>query len=364
MAEQWVEIFEHAARNTVVGDETKYPLPIMGSLKPAFKPTDQARKEFRGADTGQGDSTVNRIESQWTWTLECYAYPIRALGLLLKHAFGIAATRNVAETTAYAGILYPENLPFGSGQTLGDKALGFVINYDDGAGGNKARTYYGGRITKIDVNGEGSSEVKVSIEIQGPGSCIGAIGAVGSVPDFSTLPAPFNSSDTRLYIGAGIDRTGTAPEFTALDPGTMAAFLPDSFALSIETGRIDKTIMNGISGPSKTVKDSQLAVKLSCPIDLEDPSSGFSSRDEVDAIIADVAQNSVLIILDNGELAGDTAQNFQWIFDLANLFHMPVTEDFNTEGKTPAVTLELSGLYSDTTEYQIGLLTIDQESVY
>lgn len=364
MSMQWVEIGEQVARTTLVGDETFYPLPVSGSLKPKFNPTDEPRPEFRGADTGQGHSTVTRRESQWTHTLEFYLYPIHAVGLLLKHAFGKVATRGAVDTDAFGGMVYPENLPFGTGQTLVNKALALKIHYDDGANGTKQRTYYGGRITKISLTGEGSAEMKMMVEIQGPGPCISSPASAGSMPDFSVLPAPFYFADAMFYIGSGISRTGTAPEFTDLDPNTMNAFVPDNLTLDIELGRQDKTVANGMRGPSKTTKESQLAVKVSCALDLEEPGAGFSSRAEVDALFSDVHTNSLLIVLDNLEVIGATTQTYQWIIDLAALFLAPADEEFSTEGKTPRTTLEYMSLYSDTTEYAVGILTIDLEASY
>lgn len=360
---QWIEIGEQVARTTLVGDEVFYPLPAT-VLKPKFNPTDEPRKEYRGSDTGQGDSEVRRLSSQWTHDLEAYIRPCRAMALLLKHAAGKVATRSAVDTDAFGGMVYPENLPFGLGQTLGDTALAIKVHYDDGAGSTKQRIYYGARITKASLSGEGSQEWKITFSLQGPGTCVTAPAAAGSMPDFSTLPDPFIFSRSLFYIGAGISRTGSAPEFTALAPGAMTAFVPDSCTLDIELGRQDKTVANGINAPTKTTKESQLAVKVSCPLDLEDPSSGFSSRDEVDALISGIRQNSMFIVLDNGDICGATDQTYQWLIDLSSLYLGPSSEEFSTEGKTPRTTLEYMSLYSDTTQYAIGIYAIDAEASY
>ncbi|WP_020675276.1 hypothetical protein [Geopsychrobacter electrodiphilus] len=360
---QWVEIGEQVARTTLVGDEVFYPLPA-NVLKPKFNPTDEPRPEYRGGDSGQGNLSVRRTSSQWTHDLEFYLRPIQAVGLLLKHALGKTTTRSAVDTSAFGGMLYPENQPFGTGLTLGDKALAIKVHYDDGAGGTKQRTYYGGRITKVSVAGEGSQEWKMTISLAGPGPCLSAPAAAGAVPDFSALPSPFVFSESLFYIGSGIGRTGVAPDFTALDPNTMVAFVPDSCSIDIDLGRSDKTVANGINAPTKTTKESQLAVKVSCPLDLEDPSTGFSSRDEVDALISGVRQNSLLVVLDNGEVCGSTTQTYQYMIDLSALYLGPAAEEFSTEGKSPRTTLEYSSLYSDTTKYAVGFYTVDAEATY
>lgn len=364
MAQQWIEIFEHDARDTVVGDEVMHPLPTMGKLKPKFNPVDESRKEYRGADTGQGDSTVRRKESQWTHSLECYWYPIAAVGVLLKHALGFADTRAVVEITGYRGILLPQNLPFGVGALLGDSAIGIRVNYDDGEGTTVSKVYYGGRITKVSISGEGADDVKLSFELAGPGPFIGAEAAGTTPPDFSALPSPFNAADARCYVGAGITRTGTAPEYTNLAPGTMSAFEPDSWSIEITNGRNDKIVANGVRGPSKTTKESQLSVTANFPVDIRDPSSGFSSHDEIEAQFSGPRELPVLIVLDNGELAGNTSANYGAVIEIPRLRVDPFDEEFNTEGKIPTATIAGSHLYSLTTEYGVAILTTDKETAY
>jgi hypothetical protein len=364
MAQQWVEIAEQAVRGVIVGDEVWYPLPVVGSLKPAFNPTDEPRKEFRGADTGQGDSSVRRKESAWAHPLEFVSRPCAARALLLKHLFGNVAARTVVETTGYKGLLLMENLPFGVGATLGTTAVMIRTNYDNGQGTTVSKIYHGGRITKGGVKGSGTDDVMMTIDLGGPGEYITAETAGTAVPNFDTLPAPFNSSDTLLYIGAGATRTGTPPDYTALAPNTMLQFIPDSFEITIETGRADKVVMDGVRGPNKTYKEGQLAITASFPIDITDPSSGFSSHDEIENLFTGPREFPVMLVMDNGVLAGDTAATFKDTWDLPRQLLKPVKEEFNTEGKTPSCTLECSHLYSLTTLYSIALLTQDQLDEY
>jgi len=363
MANQWIEVFEHSARDTIAGSETSYPLPVMGNLKPKFEPTDEGRKEFYGADTGQGNASVTRKEELWNYSLECAAYPVAALGLLLLHALGKAVSRSVVDTTAYEGLLYALNMPFGStGVNLEDKALGLKVYYDDGEGDTYTRTYYGGRVSQVEITGEGSDDVKYSFTLSGPGECITSAvdGSGATVPDPDDLPAPFTFRDCSFYIGAGITRTGTAPDFTDIDANTMDSFQPDSFSLSINLGREDKRKGTDLV----TEKTAQMQVTCSFPLDIRDPSSGFSSRDELDAIISAVRESSVLITMDNGELAGSASQNYEQRIDLPLLFWKAPEEEFSTEGTQPKTTLEGEHLYDADIGYAVGIFVVDDNDAY
>lgn len=364
MAKQWIEIFEHDARGVVVGDETMLALPVLGSLKPKFAPVDEPREEYRGADTGQGDVSVRRKESQWTHTLECYWYPIAAVGLLLKHALGFADERATVDTSAARGIVLPQNMPYGSGSVLGDSAIGIRVNYDKGDGTTVSKIYYGGRIGKMSVSAEGSDEVKLSFDLSAPGQYISAEAAATAEPDFSGLPAPFNAGDVRLYTGAGISRTGSAPEYTAIAPGAMVAFVPDSWSLEIDSGRQDKAVANGVRGPSKTVKESKLAVSFKAPLDIEDPASGFSCRDEIEAQFSGPREMPILIVLDNGELAGAATATYQAAIDLPRLKLAAWEETYNTTGKQPTTNMDGSHLFSTVTGYGLAIVTTDQVAAY
>lgn len=362
MAKQFVALIEETTRGT---DPTggRLFLPVMGSLLPTFSPTDEPRKEFRGADTALGDLTAVRRESQWTYTLECAWYPGAEVGLLFKHLLGKAGTRSVLETTAYKGILYPLSMPYGTGAELVDKAIAIEVNYDDGNGVTKSRYYGGGRVISCTITGEGTDDVKLSFELAGPGEYIAAESTETAGASFPTV-SPFSSSDLLLYIGTGMTRTGTAPDYTDIVPNTMTAFRPDSLNLTITGGLEDKVVMNGVKGPSFTSRTSQFLAEIDVPIDWDDPSSGFSSKDEYDKLFAGVATNAIMIVADNGELAGDTSENYAATIDLPAMINQSETPEFSTEGQTPSVGLKFASLNSATTEYPFAMITVDQATAY
>ena len=158
MAIQYLAIVEETTRGTDPGSGYLF-LPITGNLQPTVEYDDQPRKEFRGADTALGDvaASLVRRSGQWTMTVECAYYPGAEVGLLLKHTFGGAETRNVVDTSAYTGILFPYANPFGTGANLANKAIGIEINTDEG-GTTKAQYYGGGRINCLLYTSDAADE--------------------------------------------------------------------------------------------------------------------------------------------------------------------------------------------------------------
>lgn len=363
MAEQFLTLVEETTRGTDPGSGYLY-LPVTGALQPTFNAKDEPRQEFRGNDSALGalSASIVRRESQWTHTIECPYYPGAETGLLFKHLLGKAGTRNTVDTSGKKGILYPLSQPFGTGRELANKAIGLWITYDK-EGVAKKRYFGGGRIKSCTIKIEGTDDVKLSFEVQGPGEYIGAEAAGDLTPTFPTA-TPFVSADCLAYIGAGITRTGTAPDFTALAPNTMAAFAPDSWTITITGGLDDKIVMNGVLGPSKTIRAGQFGVEVACPTDLSDPTSGFSSADEYDAIFSGASTNSLLIVLQSAELAGDTNTYYNATIDLPALLRKHETPARNSEGQQPTVNLNFQSLYSTTTDYPLALLTTDKAAAY
>lgn len=362
MAEQYLAIVEEATRGTDPGSGYMF-LPVMSNIQPVVTYDDQPRKEFRGADTALGDSSVVRRSGQWTMTIECAYYPGKETGLFFKHCLGKAGSRSVVDTSAYEGVLYPLATLFGAGAELGTRAIGIIPNTDEG-GTTKSQYYGGGRVKSIAIKGEGTDDVKLAIEIQGPAEYIGDADQTAIAGVSFPAAAPFTTDDCLFYIGAGISRTGTAPNFTALGEGTMDQFVPDSFTITINNGLNDKQVMDGIQGPNKTFREAQVSIAAEMPIDYEDPSSGFSSADQFKLTFAGPQTTSVLLKMDNGELAGAATSHYETIIDLANLLVKPATPERSSEGLQPKVNFSFQSLYSATTEYPIGVFTVDKATAY
>ena len=362
MGVQYLAIVEESARGTDPSSGYIF-LPVMNNIQPTVEYDDQPRKEFRGADTALGDSSLVRRSGQWTMSIECAYYPGEETGLFFKHLLGKVDTRSVVDTSAYEGIVYPLAQVYGTGAELADKAIGIIPNTDEG-GTTKHQYYGGGRVTSITIAGEGTDDVKLTIEVQGPAEHIGAVDQTATAGASFPVAAPFSTDDCLLYIGAGITRTGTAPDFTAIAPNTMPAYKPDSFNIAITNGLNDKQVMDGILGPNKTYREGQLQVTVATPIDYEDPSSGFSSADQFKLIFNGVQTTSLLLVMDNGEAAGDTTTTYETIVDLANLAFKPDTPERSSEGTQPTVNFNFESLYDDTAEYPVALFITDKASAY
>lgn len=364
MAKQFIALFEQATRGVTLGTEPKLFLPVTGNLQPKFAPTDESRKEFRGADSALGDSSVIRKDSQWTMTLECNWYPGPEVGLLFKHLLGVSGTRAEIPTTtgAFKGILYPHAMPYGDGQPLSDKALALIVNTDEG-GVTMSRIYGGARVKSCTVKAEGTDDVKLSFELAGPGEYVEAEAAETAGASFPTV-APFAASDLQCYIGTAAVRTGTAPDFTDITAGTNALFRPDSLEITITNGLEDQVVMNGVKGPSKTKRTGQFAVEVSLPIDYEDPSTGFSSADEYKRLFVGPTTQGLLLALDNGEVAGTSTENYQAVIDLPNLLFSAEAPERSAEGNSASVSLKYKSLYSSTCSYPMAVMTVDEAAAY
>ena len=364
MSEQYLLIYEETTRGTP-GSPTYLTLPITGALQPTFTPTDEPRKEFRGNDTALGDTTVARRSSQWTYTLECVWYPDSpAIGLLLKHLFGGEGTRTLIDTTAYAGNIYPVASPYGSGsEPLADKAIALCPHTDED-GTTKQQVFGGGRIKSCTITITGTDDVKLSFEMIGPGEYVGTpdqtLEAIGSLPSVD----PFVSSDVTCWASTGISRTGSTPNYTDIEEGTMDQFVPDSVTITITNGLDDKVVMNGVKGPSQTSRVAQVSAEITLPMDYEDPSSGFSSADEFKTLFSDVRTNSLAFELTSDTLAGSATEYYRALIDVAAVLVKAESPARNSDGTTPSIPFTCTTLYDTTAEYPISIFVVDTDAGY
>ncbi len=362
MAKQFLALVEEAARGTNPGAGFKF-LPLRSGLQPKFQPKDEPRKEFRGQDTALGDASVRRLSSAWNNTLELNAYPGAERGLLLKHALGFAGVRAVLDTSAYKGILYPIAMPYGLGAGLGDTAVGLIANTDE-EGTTKSQYWGGGRIRSWSRSIKADEDVVDSFELGGPGPYVGAVDQAETAGAAFPAATPFLYSDAKFYIGAGISRTGVAPNFTDVGAGTMVQFQPDEFNMKVSLGLEDKTVLNGVQGPSKTHRNAQASIECDFTIDYRDPASGFSSADEFKATFSGPRTNSLLVVLESSELAGAATAKYTEIMDFPLMLLSSDGPERDNEGKTAPVKLSWKALLNSTVGYPFALITIDKASAY
>ena len=359
MAGQFLAIYEETVRGTLPGAPTFFGLPVTSNLQPTLNNTDEPRKEFRGQDTALGDANAIRRESQWTHTIETPWYPgCPATQLLLKHFFGHQGTRSVIDTTAFKGIFYPISEIYGAGP-LGTTAIGLAVNTEEG-GSTLETCYGGGRVTSLTVKGEGTGDVMLTFEMMGAGSWIGCVDDPETAGVTFPTTDPFVSSDVTCFISTGIVRTGTAPDYTDIDPSAMTAFIPDSFEITLTNGLEDKVVMNGVRGPSKTSRAGQFSCSIATPIDYEDPATGFSSADEFKRLFTGVATNSIAFSFDNGSLAGSATENYTAVVDIPKGLLNAESPERNNEGQTPSVALTYTSLIDVAVEKPVFIQTVDQ----
>lgn len=364
MANQYVAFCEETTRGTLPGVPAWKFLPITGKLQPTFAAKDEPRKEFKGADTALGDSSVVRRESNWTWTLECSWYPGAEVGMLLKHALGKAGDRAVTDTSAYEGILYPVATPYGTTAPLLDKALAFAINTDE-EGTTKCQIYGGGRIKSVSIALKGLDDIKLSFEIAGAGSWVGAADQTAIAGVSWPVATPFCTSDALFYIGGTPVRTGTAPDYTALAAGTALPFRPDDLTIKFTSGIEDKVVINGVKGASKSYRSKQFTASVDGTIDYTDPTAGeFSSADEFKRIFNGPATNNIIVVLDNAQLAGAATANYGAVIDLPYMLANLTAPERGTEGKTPSMKLAYMSLVDATTGYPMAMITTDKAAAY
>lgn len=362
--EQYLAMYEEDERGVAPAVPVMRFLPVTSNPQPKFNPKDEPRKEFRGVNTRLGDASVVRRESSYSHPLDFGYYPGVEVGLILKHIFGFAGIRAIVDVSAKRGILYPSpGFPYGAGAALGTKAVAMIPNLEEG-GVTKSQLYAGERFKSLTIAIKGSDDVKVSVEGMGAGPWIGPADQAAT-PGVSWPAAdPFISALAQYYIGAGAARTGTAPDFTDIGPGTMQQFLADEMTIKITPGWDDKIVGNGIKGPSKTYVANQFAVEVDCTVDYEDPASGFSSADEYKAQFSGPRTNSLMIVLTGEQLAGAATEKYKTVIDMPLVQAIFETPDRNSEGKTPPMKMKFKTLINAAIGYPIAMMTTDQAAAY
>ena len=357
MSSQYIALVEETTRGTTPAGPYLF-LPILGDLSPDFDATDKPRMEFKGVDVALGSATAIRTEVKWAYKLKCYWYPGKETALLFKHLLGNPAVRAIIDTTAYKGLIAPTAMPYGAGSPLGDSAIAIIANTDEG-GVTYSQTFGGGRITDCKITCKGTDDIELEFTLEGAWVGPADQAAIGGI---SFPPAnPYNSSMYRAYIGGTPVRTGSAPLYSDITPGTAVQFKPDSLDITITNGLKDKVVGNGVRGPSKTTRSAQFKVVVACPIDYEDPTSGFNSSAEFKKLFSGVVTNNLFVTFDNGDLAGSAIQTFQAMLDLPVMLQQnPKKADRHTDGKTPGLKLGFESLNSSTTGYPLALMLVDQ----
>ena len=363
MANQYLAIYEEEVRGEAPVAPATLFVPVISGIEPAYKVKDEPRKEFRGADTALGNTSVVRRDSEFEVKLQAAFYPGKELGLLLKHAIGFAGARSVVDTTAYKGILFPKSAPYGDGNPLSTTAVALVPNTDrDGT--TVSQVFGGARFKAVTFSVKPSSDVTIDFEGSGAGGWVGDPNQAATAGASFPTVAPYVSNDVKFYIGAGATRTGVAPNYTALAPNTMKQIIPDEATIKITNGLADVAKLNGVSGPSVTQRNGQYVVEIDMTLDFTDPASGFSSIDEYEALFGGQRTNSIMVVFSHPELAGDATEHYAAIIDVPLAMVAADAPTRDNEGKQTKVKFKFTSLYSDTTKYPVALLLTDKSDSY
>lgn len=347
----YLAIGEEANRGTVENSVVGF-IPLLSPGLPKMEFDDKLRAEFRGEDTVLGPTTQMRMGQRWNASIETPFFTEAGLtkgiaGTLLKHFFGKATSAQNGATSQYRHMFYPVADPF---STLGNKALTLNYNLNEGAT-VRNWLFAGGRVKALTFDQEPGAHLKLSVELIGQKR--DSVGGALSSPAFAAENIRCDYNNLKLYTGT-ITRTGTGPDFTDFSFGSATQIKPDKISLKIENGMEDVLRLAGVDYPDKT-RMGRFKVTLEFTLDWEDPSSGFSSIDDLNAWMAGASSTNFFLHWDTGTQAG-TGDNHQLYIDIPVMRRMGGEPDFSLE-KDPMVTLKYEGLYDATTcKYMVGFL--------
>ena len=349
----YLAVGEEATRGTKEASTVGH-IPLLNPGVPDMEFDDQNRGEFRGEDTTKGETTKRRLGQKWSGSLEIPFFTEAGttagmIATIIKHFFGYVSSAQNGSTGQYAHIMSPHEDPE-EATALGTKALTFNLNIGEGTV-MKNWPYVGGRVKSLSFDFEPGQPVKMTVETMGQKR--DTVTAELGSPVFPAENLRCDYNNLTLYYGAGITRTGSAPDFTDLDPNTMTAIKPDKVSLKIESGAEDKMRLSGVDYPDRT-QFGQFTATLEITLDWEDPATGFSSADEFNAYMAGIGSESFLLVNDTGTQAG-SGDNHALILDCPIANRTGGKPEFDRE-KDPVSTLSYELLYSSVTEYLVAAM--------
>lgn len=350
----YLAIGEEATRGTAESTTVGF-VPLLSAATPKMEFNDKKRKEFRGENTAKGDTTVNRMDQKWSYSLPMPFYTESGsakglVGALLKHFFGKVSSSQNGATGQYRHMFSYEPAMF-EAANLGTKALTLNSNQTEGSA-VKNHPYKGGRVKSLSFEQTAGEPLTCTIEMMGQSK--NAAGTAIASPVFAAENLRCDFNNLTVYTGGSPTRTGTAPDYTEVGAGAAVAFKPDKISLKIEDGREDALRLSGVDYPDKT-RLGQIKVSLEFTIDWEDPASGFSAVDDRNAYLAGISETNIMLIWNTGTQAG-TGDNHGLIIDIPRANRLGGDPDFNSD-KGPMITLKYEGLMdTTTTQYAIGMM--------
>jgi hypothetical protein len=349
----YLAIGEESARGTKEATTVGF-IPLLSAAIPAFEPDDKVREEFRGEDSVKGATAQMRMSRKWSVSLDAPVFTEAGttkgmMGTLIKHFFGDVTTAQNGATGQYYHMMYPVVDPFAS-SALGARGLTANLNINEGAV-MRNWPFVGGRVKGIAFDQEAGGHLKMTAEMFGQIRDAATAEIGSSVFAAENLRCDYNN--LKVYTGT-ITRTGTAPDYTNFAFGSATQIKPDKVSLKLENGMEDALRLSGLDYPDKT-RMGRFKVTMEVTLDWEDPATGFSSADDLNAWIADASTTNFFLHWDTGTQAG-TGDNHQLYIDLPLMRRVGGAPEYSLE-KDPMITLKYEGLYDATTaKYIVGIM--------
>lgn len=349
----YLAIGEESARGTAESTTVGFT-PLLGPGLPKAEFDNKLRAEFRGEDTVLGPTTQMRMSQKWSASIETPFFTEAGtqkgvIGTLLKHFFGKSTSAQNGATGQYRHMLYPVVDPFAAAN-LGAKALTLNYNLNEGAV-QKNWPFTGGRVKGLSLDQETGAHLKLGVELIGQKR--DAVGTATPSLAFAAENLRCDYNNLKVYTGA-ITRTGTAPDFTDFTFAGATQIKPDKISLKLENGMEDALRLSGVDYPDKT-RMGQFKATLEFTLDWEDPASGFSSVDDLNAWMAGASSTNFFLHWDTSTQAG-TGDNHQLYVDLPVMRRMGGDPSYSLE-KDPMITLKYEGLFDTAVcKYLVGLM--------
>lgn len=345
----YLGIGEETARSTAETTSVGF-VPLLSPSLPTYEPDDKKREEFRGEDTVLGDTTITRMSTKWSASIETPFFTESGgetwlVGALLKHFFGHVESSENETTGQFRHMMYPVADPF-SASNLGSKGLTLNYNINEGST-QKNWPFKGGRIKALAFDQEPGQSLKVTAEMFGTDRDGSGTALTSAFAD-ENLRCDYNN--LAVYTGS-ITRVGAGPNYTDFTFADATLIKPDKVSLKLENGMEDVLRLAGLTYADKT-RMGRFKATFEITLDWEDPDSGFSSVDDLLAWMTAAGSTNFFLHWDTGTQAG-TGDNHGLYIDLPKMQRMGGSPEYALD-KDPMVTLKYEGLYDAT--YLVGLL--------
>jgi hypothetical protein len=346
MSGNYMALSRQAVRNVLDAVPTHLFYKLRGKLEPDTDFKEEATREWAGQDFSQGDTAHTRTSRAWKFSWESRIWPSEELALLLEFLFRHASAPTTIDTSA-TKVVYRSDSEMYDDTEAFDEAIALLPHTQVGAT-TTHQQFLGGRIMDAELDFQGGSDAILKMNLTG-GPWIGEPGQAEVAGVSFPSSRHFKSGNLKCFIGTGATLTGTAPDYTDIAEGAMAAFKPDSLNVKINTGLEDKFKTNGQDGPSVSERTKSWDCSVEGTVDFNDPSSGWSSRDAWAAQFADIEYVPFMMKVDSGDLIGaatQTAQLYLYWPKMKITLDMPARK---TDGSKTKVKVKLESLVDPAT---------------